>query len=379
VILVSLDGFRWDYPDRGVTPSLERLIAEGVRAVALVPSFTTKTFPNHYTLVTGLYPDHHGIVANNFWDPVIGERFSVYDRDKVRDARWWGGEPVWLAAERAGLTTAPMFWPGSEAPIGGLHASHWLPYDGTMFNDSRVDWVLSLLDLPLDQRPVFLTLYFSDADDAGHAKGPDSDAMDLAIQEVDQAVGRLLAGIDARDLWNLVNIIVVSDHGMIPVREDQVVFLDDYIDLSTVDVADWNPVAAVWPGPGDEESVYEALSAAHPRMKVYRRGEFPAHLHYGTSQRVAPVTAVADPGWSITSRSYFNETPERFSGGSHGFDSAAGDMHGIFIAAGPAFRPGMRTEAIENIHVYSLIMEILGLPPAPSDGSLEAVGQMLSW
>lgn len=374
---MSADGFRWDYVDRGITPNVQRLTEEGVRGT-LVPSFPTKTFPNHYTLVTGLYPDHHGIVANSFWDPSRAERFSMYDRAKVRDGSWWGGEPVWVAAERSGHATAPLFWPGSEAAIEGIRPSHWLPYDGRMSNFARVDWVLGLLDREGRERPVFLTLYFSDTDDLGHAVDPDTDAVDAAIVAIDDAIGRLVDGIEARSLWSTVNLIFVSDHGMTPIQDDQVIFLDDYVDLSRVRIADWNPVVSIWPHEGEEDSVHLALSGAHPRLRVFRRADLPARLHYGASSRVAPITGIADAGWSITSHAYFASERHRFSGGNHGFEPSVKDMQAVLIGRGPAFRRGIRIGAVENVHVYSLIMEVLGLPAAPSDGSLSAVEDMLA-
>lgn len=377
VILVSADGFRWDYVDRGITPNAQRLMDSGVRG-DLVPSFPTKTFPNHYTLVTGLYPDHHGIVANSFWDPRRRERFSMYDRAKVQDGSWWGGEPVWVTAERNGRATAPLFWPGSEAAIDGVRPSHWLPYDGRMSNSARVDWILGLLDLGGPERPVFLTLYFSDTDDLGHAFDPDTDAVNEAIVAVDDAIGRLIDGIEARGLWSTVNVIFVADHGMTPIRNDQVIFLDDYIDLSRAEIADWNPVVAIWPHDGEEESIYAALASVHPRMHVYLRADLPARLHYGTSARVAPITGIADAGWSITSHAYHEAERARFAGGNHGYDPEVEDMRGVLIARGPALREGVRIGTIENIHVYRLVMEVLGLPPVPSDGSLLALEEMLA-
>ncbi len=377
VVLVSLDGFRWDYVHRGITPNLDRIAEGGVRADGLIPSFPSKTFPNHYTLVTGLYPDNHGIVANTLYDPEFDDRFSMYHRETVRDGRWWGGEPVWVTAEARGLTTAPGVWPGSEAAIGGLRPQHWMAYDGAIPYDSRVDGVLSLLDLPAEERPVFLTLYFSSPDAAGHVSDPDSEAVNPAIAEVDAAVGRLLDGLDGRRMWDVVNVIVVSDHGMTPIQRDRVIFLDDYLDISAVEVVDWNPVLAVWPEPADVDRVYAALSGAHPHLQVYRKDEFPARLHYGRHRRVAPVTGLADPGWSIATHDRFDERPDRYDGGNHGYDPASRDMQGVFMARGPAFRERMRVDAFSNVHVYPLIMKILALPAASSDGSLEAVEAML--
>lgn len=373
VILISFDGFRWDYPDREVSPHLSALAARGVRADGLIPSFPTKTFPNHYTLVTGLVPDHHGMVANTMWDPVFEARFSMSNRDEVQNGRWWGGEPVWVTAERHGLTTAPMFWPGSEAEIGGVHASHWLPFDGSMPQAARVQWVLDRLDLPTDKRPSFLTLYFEETDIIGHNTGPDSEEILAAISSVDAALGLLVEGLESRGLLGRTNLVVVSDHGMIPTSQDRVMFVDDYVNLETARPVDWNPVLALWPEEEDVTAVYEALRHAHPHVSVFLKDSIPDRLEYGSHRRVAPIIGIADEGWTITNHPYFEQAPEAADGGNHGFDHEARDMRGVFVAAGPSFRKDARVPAFRNVDVYPLLMRVLGLPAAPSDGDLSRV------
>ena len=217
VILVSLDGFRWDYRDKTDTPALDFLVTEGVAAQALVPAFPSKTFPNHYTQVTGLYPSEHGIVGNSFYDPELGESFDM----SATDSKWWGGEPIWITAAKQDRMTATMFWPGSETEYDGLRPHHWQPFNGSLSNTSRVDWLLAWFDE--DPRPHFSTLYFSDTDHAGHVHGPDSSAVEAAIREVDRDLGRLLIGLDARHLLDQVDIIVVSDHGMTEVTAGMLV------------------------------------------------------------------------------------------------------------------------------------------------------------
>jgi len=378
VILVSFDGFRWDYPDRGVSPNLAALAARGVRADGLIPSFPTKTFPNHYTLVTGLVPDHHGIVANTMWDLDLEARFSMSDRDEVQDGRWWGGEPVWVTAERHGLSTAPLFWPGSEAEIQGVPASHWLPFDGSMSNAARVQWILNLLDRPEGQRPSFLTLYCDDTDISGHNNGPDSEEILGAIATVDSALGLLMDGLDDRGLLEQTDIVVVSDHGMIPTSQDRVVFVDDYVDLEIARVVDWNPVLAVWPDEEDQAHVYESLRQAHPHVSVYLKDSIPDRFEYGSHSRVPPIIGIADDGWTITTHSYFDAGPERADGGNHGFDHQADNMQGVFIAAGPSFRRGAQVPAFRNVDVYPLLMKVLDLPAAPGDGDLSRAEGILS-
>jgi len=378
VILISFDGFRWDYPDRGVSPNLAALERRGVRAEGLIPSFPSKTFPNHYTLVTGLVPDHHGIVANTMWDPGFESAFGLGKREEVADARWWGGEPVWVTAERQGLTTAPFFWPGSEAAIGGIRPTHWMPYREEMPAEERVDRVLELLDLPAAERPVFLTIYFSVTDDVGHRYGPGSRQMDDAIHSVDSSLGRLIDGLTARHMAERVNVIVVSDHGMIETSRDRVIFIDDYVDIEVARVVDWNPVLAVWPDDAHRDRVYRALENAHPALAVYRRGEIPPHLLYGSNPRTPPILGIAAPGWTISTHAYFDAHPESADGGNHGYDSEARGMQGVFIAAGPAFRRGVRVPPFRNVHVYPLLMEVLGLPARPGDGNLAEVSGLLA-
>jgi predicted AlkP superfamily pyrophosphatase or phosphodiesterase len=373
VLLVSLDGFRPDYLLRGLTPTLDSLARTGVRAQWMTPSFPSKTFPNHYTLVTGLVPDHHGIVANSMWDDALG-RFTMGLRDAVRDARWWGGEPIWVTSEKQGRRAAPFFWPGSEAPIGGVWATHWVAYDDAFPDEARVDSVLAWLDLPAADRPAFVSLYYSDVDHAGHSAGPASPQVDTALILVDRMLARLTRGLHARGLADLVNVIVVSDHGMSPTSRDRLIALDDYISLDDVNVVDWSPVGAVTPKPGKSEAVYRALRDAHPHLHVYRKHEVPAQYRFGTHPRVTELVLIADDGWTITSRDRF----EGFRpGGSHGYDQATPSMRALFVASGPGFRRGAVVPSFSNIHVYELMAHLLGLRPAPNDGSLDSVRAVL--
>ena len=379
LILVSFDGFRWDFMDRVPTPALDRLAAAGVRAERLVPSFPTKTFPNHYTVVTGLYPGHHGIVSNNIRDLEIEESFSLGNRSAVRDARWWHGEPIWVTARRHGRTAAPYFWPGSEAPIGGSLPEHWREYDGSVPHEERVDQVLELLELPPAQRPAFATVYFSDVDDAAHRHGPDArEQVDAAVARVDAALGRLLDGLEDRGLWGRVHVVVTSDHGMIETPPDQMVILDDYVDLETANVVDWAPVLAVWPSPEDVDQVYESLAGAHPALTVYRKEETPADWHYRNSPRIAPIIGLLDGGWRVVSRAFLEMRAGRPWPGDHGFHHELEEMGALFVAAGPGLRRGATVPPFSNVHLYELMCHLLGFEPAPNDGGLEAVRQLLS-
>jgi predicted AlkP superfamily pyrophosphatase or phosphodiesterase len=379
LLLVSFDGFRWDYLDRHPTPEIQRLLARGAHAEALVPPFPSKTFPSHYTAVTGLYPEHHGIVANTMYDPVMKARFSLADRAAVEDERWWGGEPIWVTGERQGLVTASLFWPGSEAAVDGVRPRYWARYDGTMSHAAQIETVLGWLDKPASERPVFIALYFSDVDTAGHRDGPDSASVHSAIDRVDETLGLLRVGLERRGLADAIDLIVTSDHGMTEISPDRVIVLDDYIDLPAVDVVDWSPVLLLSARDGDNERVYQRLANAHPHLSVYRKAEMPERLHFRDNARITPLVGIADEGWTITSRDALSRgTAGLTSRGAHGFDNALSSMRGILIAAGPAFKRGAVVPPVENVHLYSLMSRILRLTPAPNDGSLDPLRPLLS-
>ncbi|RMF59127.1 MAG: alkaline phosphatase family protein [Bacteroidetes bacterium] len=379
LILVSIDGFRYDYLERYEAPTLRRLAREGVHAAeGMQVAFPTKTFPNHYTTVTGLYPEHHGIIANNMYDPAMDAWFSLRNREAVEDARWWGGEPLWVTAEKQGLRSATYFWPGSEAAIEGVRPSYWKRYDGRIPGAERVDTVLAWLDLPADRRPAFITLYFSEVDDAGHRYGPDAPETAAAVARVDGYLARLVDGLAARGLANHVNLIVLSDHGMAPTAPDRFIALDDYVDLDDLTIIDRDPVLMARPKAGRLDAVYAALRDAHPHLQVYRREETPARWHFRTHPRIPDLIAVADEGWRIvTERAWAEANPDRLAGGNHGYDNALISMRALFVAHGPAFRQGLTVAPFENVHLYALMAHVLGLEPAPNDGTLEAVRHLL--
>jgi predicted AlkP superfamily pyrophosphatase or phosphodiesterase len=376
VILISLDGFRPDYLERGVTPHLDRLAREGVRAEALIPVFPTVTFPNHYTLVTGRWPAAHGIVGNEFYAPDLDATFAMGDRRAVRDGRFWGAEPIWVTAERQGHRTAAFFWPGSEAAIGGIRPTYAPPYDHAMPDSARVRQVLDWLDLPRGRRPAFLTLYTSVVDAAGHTHGPDAPETSVAIARADSMVGRLISGLAERGLADAVHLVVVSDHGMAGTSPGRVVFLDDYLDPAAIEIDDLSPVLMARPRRGLEDSVYRGLRAAR-HLRVYRRAELPARLHLAGTDRVSPIVAIADEGWVIRRRPHAGERPRPVGGGEHGYDDSLPSMRAIFLAHGPRFRSGLVVPPFRNLHVYPLLAELLGVEPAATEGSLDSVRALL--
>ncbi len=374
VVLISLDGFRWDYVEKFSPPNLSAMAEAGVRAEGLIPVFPTKTFPNHYTMVTGLYPARHGIISNAMYDPERDRYFSLRDRGAVEDPDWWGGEPIWVTAERQGAPTATYFWPGSEAPIKGVRPSHWKPFDKSVPGTERVAQVLAWLDLPPANRPRFISLYFSEVDDAGHWYGPDDPRTGEVVQRLDSYIGQLMNGIVSRGLVGSTNILVVSDHGVAARSPDQVVFLDDYIGPDDAEVIDWSPVLALRPTGMSADSLHARLAGAHPHLRIFRREELPDRFRLKDNPRIMPIVGIADEGWSITRRERFN--PDRYRGGDHGYDNALRSMQGVLIALGPAFGAGVRVPPISSVHLYELMTDILDIDAAPNDGSLAATGAM---
>ena len=380
LVLVSIDGFRWDYLDRdGIEAPTLRYIAEGVRAERLVPVFPTLTFPNHYSLVTGLHPEAHGIVGNTMRDPtrlVDGEpaAFSLSNREAVADGRWWGGEPIWVTAEKGGVTAATAFWPGSEAEIAGVRPTYWLPYDGDLPYADRVDRALDWLSGP--DPAGLVTLYFESVDHAGHDDGPDAPEVVEAIDRVDAALARLVDGLRQRGRLDDTDLVVVSDHGMAARSRDRVVVLDDALDLDAHDV-DWGATVGVWPAEGTDVDALVARLSALDHVTAYRKGDVPDRLHYRDNPRIPPVTLLVDEGWTATSREYLDRNPDRPSGGTHGWDNRYASMHGLFLARGPHFRSGVTTGPIQTVDVYGIVAEALGLDPAPNAGDAEAARRVL--
>jgi predicted AlkP superfamily pyrophosphatase or phosphodiesterase len=376
LILISLDGFRWDYLQRPNAARLRALAAGGTRAERLVPAFPSKTFPNHITLVTGLYPEHHGIAANVMRDPVLG-RFATGADPAVRDPRWYTGEPIWVTAERQGVRSASYFWPGSEAPIGGV-LPHWTyPFDVTTTRATRVERVLEWVAMPETTAPGLIAVYFSEVDTDGHNFGPNAARTDTAIAQVDSAVGAIVDGIARLGATDRVNIVVVSDHGMTEIVAERTITLDSYVSMDSLVMGDWSPVATIIPKAGTSDYVFNALVKAHPHMKVYRKGDLPDRLHYNTGAHVTPIVAIADEGWSIATQAAAANMPRGQVLGAHGYDPELPSMGALFIAAGPDVARGLVVPPFGNVHVHALLAQLLHLTPPVTDGSLDSVRLVL--
>ncbi|UXI67078.1 ectonucleotide pyrophosphatase/phosphodiesterase [Tahibacter amnicola] len=377
LLLISIDGFRADYLDRGVTPHLSALAATGVRAEGLRPSFPSLTFPNHYTLVTGLYPDHHGIVHNVIDDAANGRHFVYNNARTTADPAWWGGEPIWVGAERQGIRSATMFWPGSDVAIAGVRPSFWRPFSRSVTPDERVDAVLEWLSLPEDQRPRFITLYFEQVDRAGHDVGPDSPDLGQALRQIDAAIGRLFDELDRRGLRGRLNTVVVSDHGQAPSSPQQVMTIDDEIDINRIEPVTVGVVAGFRPRPGQQHYADSTLLAPHPHRQCWRKSEIPTRLHYGRNERIPPIVCVAAEGWVFATRAWEDRHAAGHSRGEHGYDPALPSMRALFLAQGPAFKARQVIPVFDNIDVYPLLTHLLKMQPARHDGTLATLAGIL--
>jgi predicted AlkP superfamily pyrophosphatase or phosphodiesterase len=375
VVLIALDGFRWDYLDRPSAVNLRALAERGVKAERLIPSFPSKTYPNHYTLVTGLYPQNHGIVANVIHDSALGW-FRPGDDPAVRDGRWFGGEPIWVTAEKKGIRTAVYFWPGTESEIRGVRPTWYVGYHKAVSREARVNRVLDWLAMPKSERPRFITAYFEDTDNAGHEFGPLSPRTDSAIARVDSAIGAIVKGIERLGRTDDVHVVVVADHGMAETAPERTIYIDDLVPLDSLRVIDWTPIATIEPSGASDAFVYSRLHGAHPHLAVYRKADVPARLHFSQGNRISPIVAIADEGWTITTRARA-KAATRFSLGAHGYDNALLSMSGILVAAGPGLKAGFVRPPLENVHVYPLLAALLRIAPAPSDGSIDSVRTMI--
>lgn len=368
-VLVGIDGFRADYLERGVTPRLAALAKQGANG-PMRPSFPTKTFPNHFALVTGYRPDRNGIVGNSMIDPRRpGVTFSLGNAAQASSHQKGSkAEPVWITAEKAGLRTATMFWPGSEVASEGRRPSDWMRFDQNVANVQRVNTLLDWMRRPASIRPAFATVYFDTVDTAGHRFGPDSAAVNAALAEVDARIGELVDG--AAKLGVPVNWVIVADHGMRQTDEARVIQLDTLIDRASTIVVEAGPYAAIEPAAGTDDRVAKALLAVHEHMTCTRKEDLPERLHYGKNPRVAAIICIAEGGWTILS----GPSPYPVTGGAHGYDNADPEMLALFIAQGPAFAKGAKLEVFDNVAVAALLRAALGLPEdADADGKLADV------
>ena len=382
VLLIGIDGLRWDAIDRNPAPTLRAWAKDGVRAQGLISVMPSVTFVNFYSIATGLYANHTGVVSNLTYSRKMNR---LMEREEHGQGVWWGGEPIWVTAEKQGVTSAAMFWLGSEAKIAGKRPTYWYHYQHHMPKPQRVKQILDWLAMPEAKRPHLLTLYFSDVDSAEHRFGPESPEEAAAILDVDNNLAALKAGIAKMGLTDRVNIIVVSDHGMTKVKKKPLIYLDDYINMDEVMVPKF--VGAHGPSAGpfvhifvkdkaNIDRIYHQLALADPNLRVYRRGHLPKRWHLNNADRTGDIFAVGEPGYLVFAHglhSKYDGLPQ----GMHGYDRHGHDMYGSFIADGPAFRHGLTAEPFDNVNVYGLIAHILHIKPAKNDGNLDSVRYIL--
>lgn len=362
-ILISIDGFKPDYLTRGVTPNLSALAAAGISA-SMRPSFPSVTFPNHYTLVTGLRPDRNGIVGNRMEDPRRpGQVFTM----QTDDPFWWTeAEPIWVTAEKAGIHTGTMFWPGSNVDFGGVRPTDWQQFGGAINSRQRVDSIIDWLRRPAETRPRFLTMYFDLVDHAGHEFGPGSPKTTAVVAEVDAAIGRLRA--ELAKLGQPANLVVVADHGMAAISADRVIRFDQIADPASFRFVTGGTYAGIEPMPGREAALAAAIAKPHPHMQCWPKGQIPARLHYGTNRRVPAYLCLAEVGWLVVDKAPDPARP--ISGGAHGYDPTTPEMAALFIASGPAIRPAGQLPSFDNVDVAPLLRHLIGLPQTTGiDGS----------
>ncbi|HGY57431.1 MAG TPA: alkaline phosphatase family protein [Caldithrix abyssi] len=380
VILVSIDGFRWDYLDRDIAPNLQALAKEGVRALTLQPAFPSITFPNHYTIVTGLYPQNHGLIDNVFRNPFNNKRYSMYKNETVRDDYWYGGEALWVTARKNGVKSASYFWVGSETNLPYKHPDYFKYYDGSVSHKSRVDEIVRWMQLPAGQRPRLLFLYFSDVDTWGHRGGPDSPELNRAVAKVDSAIGYLRSRLAQIGKTDSVNIIVVSDHGMTSTRGKKMIALEELFDIDRYPADGHDAVAHIYTQNAREtRNLYKQIKKKEDGFRVYMREEMPPYWHFSKHPYIGNLVLVADLGNIIVKTlDQKRKRESRKPLGMHGYDNFSLDMHGLFVAAGPAFKQGYRTGTVQNVDVYPLICKILNLiPNQKTDGRLERVEAVL--
>lgn len=369
VVLVSMDGFRWDYAKQFKLQNLKQIASEGVHAKSMKPSYPSKTFPNHYSIVTGLYPDHHGIINNVFYDAALNESFSL-SSDAKTDSRYYGGNPIWNLAEQQGVKTASFFWPGSD--IDKRNPSYFKKYDSKIPYGARIDTVLKWLQLPEKQRPHLVTLYFDEPDHTGHNFGPLSTETKKAVIKMDSIMGALSRRLDQLEIGKKINLIIVSDHGMASISNDKKVTVLDYLKPEWLGYkAVVNPIMSLQAKAGCQDSIAKALKKV-PHIKFWKSTEVPKRLHYGTNPRVHDFVIEAKKGYSLVSKESQN-----IKGGTHGYDNNEKDMHAIFYAKGPAFKLDKTVKTFQNVSVYPLIAHILGLQIGEIDGKFSDVKSML--
>lgn len=365
LVLVSIDGFRWDFPTLADTPALDRMAAAGLKAEALQPVFPTQTFPNHFSIATGQPPAQHGLVGNEFPDEQRARWYQQKDRATVQDGDWYLAEPVWVTAARQGMVTAAYYFVGTEAAIGGVRPDHWHDFDPRVPGERRVRQVLDWLAEPAESRPHFITLYFEQVDDHTHRSGPGSAESLQAISNVDRHIGVLLDGIAGLPHGNEIYVLLVSDHGSAGYRADrEPLVLDRIVDLHGVKAVEGGPFVHLYFPPGDERRATAARDTINAHWDCGRAllpEDAPAHWNVTDSPRFPDLIVLANGGCAVLSTA---SMAHKITPGDHGWAPEMPEMRGIFYAIGPRMPPGSRTGVLSVTDIHPLMLSILGLQPA---------------
>jgi predicted AlkP superfamily pyrophosphatase or phosphodiesterase len=360
-IIVSLDGFRWDYPMLHGTPNLDEMSRRGVSAV-MRPSYPSSTFPNHYTMVTGLVPDHHGIINNSFRDVKNNRQYSIGDSLARYNPDYYKGEPIWITAQRQGVVAGSLYWVGSDVKIKGELPAYYKAWNDEprLSFAERIDTALAWLNKPETERPRLITLYIDEPDGAGHRAGPHGDETRQTVRMLDSLTGTLMKGIEALPFGERINLIVTSDHGMTGIAPERFVNISDYLKPEWYEhIVGSNP-SSIYCSASCCDSIRSALSGAEG-VRVYGKDEVPPSLSYGTNENAGNMIAIADCGWQFGFRPLSQH-------GAHGYDPSCSDMHVIFFAYGPDFKRNYRAATFDNTALYPLLAILLGVEPAPNDG-----------
>lgn len=385
LVIISIDGLRHDYLQLHQAPMLAELAAGGVHVKHLQPVFPSKTFPNHYSLVTGLHPEKHGIVDNSMYDPEHQRQFTMRMKEEVADGFWWQGEPIWVTAELQGLTAATYFFPGSEAEIKGTRPTYWFPYEHDTPNRQRTEQVLAWLAMPAAERPKIITLYFSDVDSAGHNYGPASAEVAKALQEVDAEVAYLVNTLRQRGQFEQVNLMISSDHGMAEVDQRKYMIADELFDSSLAQTVRFSrEIISIFPKEGAEDTIYQQIAERFnpEQMRLYRKADLPARFHHQQHSRIAPIILLAEQPWIFVRKSLLpglKADPSFLRArGSHGYDNDELAMQGMLIAYGPAFKQATVVPKLRMVDLYNVMAATLGIIPAANDGDIAALTLMLA-
>ena len=380
VLLISFDGLRWDYINRNISPNISELSERGITALSLRPTFPTKTFPNHISIITGMYPENHGIIANEFFDIEHNDEYKMWDTSIVRNNKWYKGEAFWETTRKHGVITASYFWPSSDVDNQDKRPDYFHVYEHNRSYSERIAGVVNWFNLPYEKRPHFVTLYFDLTDGVGHKFGPDSEEINIAIAQIDTLLGSLIDGFREINLLDSINIIISSDHGMTEVSNEKLIVVDEMLDGYDYLFSNTGPFMLLYSEEEETEKIYGILKEEENHYNVYKREDVPEYFHFSQNELIGDLVLIAEMGWSLINYEQFERIKEHPypSKGNHGYDNFHLDMHGVFVAAGPSFKQNYKTGTLNNIDIYPLLCKIFNCTPAENiDGDLKRIEYIL--